>query len=181
MLTYLLYRQVSKACCYHLLLSLVLLMATVPSVGPQWRSGTFFILSTVAIGQFTDLFLYGLVIPILPFFLRDRLHLETQSTQSKIDLLLVAFSAASVLFAVPAGWLADYVSSRQGPYLMALLALIIATALFAIANSFWLLVVSRILQGLSSAVVNAAGMVMAIDAVGPEILGSTLGVVSDSS
>lgn len=34
--------------------------STIPA-GIKWRSNTFFIVSTVAVGLFTDMFLYGLV------------------------------------------------------------------------------------------------------------------------
>jgi hypothetical protein len=40
----------------------------------RWRSNTLFIIPTVGIGLFTDLFLYGIVVPILPFILTDRLQ-----------------------------------------------------------------------------------------------------------
>ena len=39
---------------------------SVEPAGLSWRSNTFFIVSTVAVGLFTDLFLYGLIVPILP-------------------------------------------------------------------------------------------------------------------
>lgn len=151
-----------------------------PVFGLQWRSSTFFILFTLAIGQFTDLFLYGLLIPTLPFLLQDWLHVPAHSTQHKIDLLLMPFSVASFLFPFPAGWQADWSSTRKAPYLMGLVALMAATAMFATAESYSLLVASRVFQGLSAAVVNAAGLGMMIDTVGPDRLGSAFGIVRSS-
>jgi MFS family permease len=152
-------------------------MAKSPAAGLQWRSHPIFILSTVAIGQFTDLFLYGLMIPVLPFLLRDRLDVPPNAIQGHVSLLLAAFSAGSLVFSVPAGWLADWTTNRQTPYLLGLVSLMAATIALTFAQSFLLLFVSRVLQGLSAAVVYATGLAMAIDTVGPNSLGRTLGTV----
>jgi MFS family permease len=146
-------------------------------LGLRWRSHAVFILSTVAIGQFTDLFLYGMMIPVLPFLLHDRLDLPRQAIQSNVSQLLAAFSAASLVFSVPAGWLADWTTSRQTPYLLGLLFLMAATISLTFAESFLVLFLSRVLQGLSAAVVYATGLAMVIDTVGPNSLGRTLGTV----
>ena len=63
---------------------------------------------------------------------------------------------------------------------MGLVALMAATAMFATAESYSLLVASRVFQGLSAAVVNAAGLGMMIDTVGPDRLGSAFGIVRSS-
>jgi MFS family permease len=146
-------------------------------LGLHWRSHTAFILSTVALGQFTDLFLYGLMVPVLPFLLHDRLDLPREAIQSNVSLLLAAFSCASLVFSVPAGWLADWTTSRQAPYLLGLLFLMAATITLTFAESFLALFISRVLQGLSAAVVYATGLAMVIDTMGPNSLGRTLGTV----
>ena len=51
----------------------------------NWRSNTLFIVATVAVGLFTDLFLYGLVVPLLPFVLRSRLEVPDAETLSPGD------------------------------------------------------------------------------------------------
>jgi len=50
------------------------LTSDAPPAGLQWRSHTLFITTTVGTGAFTDLFLYGLIVPVLPFLLKDRVH-----------------------------------------------------------------------------------------------------------
>jgi hypothetical protein len=61
-----------------------------PPVFLRFRASTGFIIFTVAIGLFTDLFLYGLVVPILPFMLRDRVDLPQDQVQSYVSALLAA-------------------------------------------------------------------------------------------
>lgn len=146
--------------------------------GHQWRSHPSFTLLTVAIGQFTDLFLYSIILPVLPFLLKDRLHLPPPQIQTHVSILLASFSFASLIFAIPAGWLADYLPSRRTPYLAGLVVLMVATVIFAISRNFWLLVMSRALQGLSAAIVNAMGLAMVVDTVGSEKLGMTMGTVN---
>lgn len=143
----------------------------------RWRSNTFFILATVAIGLFTDLFLYGLVVPVLPYMLRSRLGIPEKQIQSQVSDLLAAFAGAAVVSSVPAGWIADRTSSRQAPFLSGLAALFAATVMLALGRSMAVLYVSRVLQGISAAVVWTIGLAMVLDTVGPRNLGKVVGSV----
>jgi len=141
-------------------------------------AGRYFVhLSTVAIGQFSDCFLYVIAIPVLPYLLRDRLGFNEDKIQSYVSVLLAAFSGASLLFGVPAGLLVDLTTTRRLPYLLALIALTAATVMFAYAEHFVWLFVSRVLQGLSASVVYVAAMAMVVDTTGSNNLGKTLGTV----
>ena len=146
-------------------------------IGLRWRSSTFFIVSTVGIGLFTDLFLYGLVVPILPFILRDRVQLQPDQIQSHVSALLAAYAGASVLFSLPAGIIADKLPTRQLPFLTGLAALLLATLLLFLGQNVAVLVVARILQGISAAVVWTVGLALVLDTVGPDNLGKTIGSV----
>ncbi|KAI0148640.1 major facilitator superfamily domain-containing protein [Xylariaceae sp. FL1272] len=143
----------------------------------RWRSNTLFILATVAVGLFTDLFLYGLVVPVLPFMLRDRLSIPEDKIQSHVSGLLAAYAGASVVSSVPAGWMADRTSSRQGPFLCGLVALLVGTIILAVGQSIAALVIARILQGISAAVVWTVGLAMVLDTVGPQNLGKVIGSI----
>lgn len=145
--------------------------------GLEWRSSSFFILSTVTISVFTDLFLYGLVVPVLPFLLQDRVHLEPAQIQSHVSGLLATYAAASLIFSPPATLIADRGSSRQLPFLLGLMALLLATLLLLVGQTVAVLVVARVLQGISAAVVWTVGFVLVLDTVGPGNLGRTLGSV----
>ena len=148
-----------------------------PPIGLRWRSHTLFIVATVAIGLFTDLFLYGLIVPVLPFMVRDRINIPENKTQSYVSGLLAAYAGASVIFSVPAGWVADRTKARQLPFLAGLAALLGATILLPLGQSLAVLIVARILQGTSAAVVWTVGLAMVLDTVGPENLGKVVGSV----
>ncbi|KAK3678019.1 hypothetical protein LTR78_002114 [Recurvomyces mirabilis] len=150
---------------------------TIKPAGLRWRSNTIFIVATVAIGLFTDLFLYGLVVPILPFMLRDRVGLPAEQVQSNVSGLLAAYAGASVICSPLAGLLADRISTRQAPFLWGLTALLGATILLFFGNSVAVLAVARVLQGISAAFVWTIGLALALETVGPENLGKTIGSI----
>ncbi len=152
-----------------------------PPWGLRWRANTFFIVATVAVGLFTDLFLYGLIVPILPFMLRDRVDLPQEKVQSYVSGLLAAYAGASVLLSIPAGIIADKVKTRQAPFLCGLVALLGATLMLAFGQTIAVLVVARVLQGISAAFVWTVGLAMVLDTVGPGDLGKTIGTVCGRS
>ena len=152
-------------------------MAKSKPLGLRWRSSTLFIVSTVGIGLFTDLFLYGLVVPILPFILQHRINLPHNQIQVHVSALLAAYAGASVLFSLPAGIIADRLPTRQLPFLVGLVALLLATLLLFLGQNVPVLTVARILQGISAAVVWTIGLALVLDTVGPENLGKTIGSV----
>jgi MFS family permease len=150
---------------------------SVAPAGIRWRSNTFFIVSTVAVGLFTDLFLYGLVVPILPYMLQDRVGLPQDQIQSHVDGLLAAYAGASVIFSPIAGILADKTTTRQGPFLLGLTALLLATVLLFMGNNIPTLVVARLLQGCSAAFVWTIGLALCVETVGKDNLGKTIGSI----
>ncbi|KAL8687767.1 MAG: hypothetical protein Q9218_006154 [Villophora microphyllina] len=152
-------------------------MAKSKPKGLVWRSSTPFIVSTVGIGLFTDLFLYGLVVPLLPFMLEERIHLPQSQIQSHTSGLLAAYAGASVLCSPPAGIIADRVSTRQAPFLIGLVALLAATLMLFLGQAIAVLYIARILQGMSAAVVWTIGLALVMDTVGAENLGKTIGSI----
>ncbi len=145
--------------------------------GLKWRANSFFIVSTVAIALFTDLFLYGLVVPILPFVLLDRIHLPPDRIQSHVSTLLAVYAGATVFFSPVAGVITDRSSSRQRPFLVGLMAMLLSTIIFALGQSIAVLIIARVFQGISAAVVWTVGLALVLDTVGPENLGKTIGSV----
>ncbi|KAF2148916.1 MFS general substrate transporter [Myriangium duriaei CBS 260.36] len=150
---------------------------SVKPAGLEWRSNTFFIVATVGIGLFTDLFLYGLVVPILPYMLEDRVGLPKGQVQSHVSGLLAAYAGASVLCSPFAGFLADRTTTRQAPFLLGLTALLLATILLFVGSTVPVLVIARILQGISAAFVWTIGLALCLETVGPENLGKTIGSI----
>ncbi|OCK80138.1 MFS general substrate transporter, partial [Lepidopterella palustris CBS 459.81] len=147
-------------------------------VGLCWRSNTYFIVVTVGVGIFTDLFLYGLIVPILPFMLEERVHTPKSEIQSQVSALLAVFAAASMVASPVAGMLADKLSSsRQLPFLLGLVILLLATILLAVGQSVAALATARLLQGASSGIVWTVGLALLVETVGPENLGKTIGSI----
>ncbi|KAI1627771.1 major facilitator superfamily domain-containing protein [Exophiala viscosa] len=146
-------------------------------IGLRWRASTSFILTTVAVGLFTDLFLYGLIVPVLPFMLKERVNLPDEKIQSYVSGLLAAYAGASVIFSIPIGVIADRANARQLPFLCGLAALLGATIMLALGQSILVLVMARILQGISGAIVWTVGLAMVLDTVGPENLGKVIGSI----
>ncbi len=148
-----------------------------PPPGLRWRASTVFIVATVAVGIFTDLFLYGLIVPVLPFLLHDRISVPQDQVQSYASALLASNAGASVVFSLPAGWIADRTSSRRLPFLSGLAALLAATLMLSLGKSIAVLVMARIFQGMSGAVVWTVGLAMIMDTVGVENLGKVMGTI----
>ena len=147
-------------------------------VGLDWRSNKLFIVSAVAVALFTDLFLYGLIVPVLPFMLEDRIGLPRDRVQSHVSGLLAAYAGASVAVSPFAGVLTDRISTRQAPFLLVIAALFGATVLLMLGQTIPVLIIARTLQGISAAFVWTIGLALCVETVGPENLGKTIGSVS---
>ena len=87
------------------------------------RSSKTFILATICIAVFTDIFLYGIIVPVIPFALASRASVPQSSVQSYVSILLAVYGAALLVASPVAGWYADRSSSRRLPLLIGLLAL----------------------------------------------------------
>lgn len=148
-----------------------------PPPGLRWRSSTIFIISTVAMGMLTDICLYLLIVPVLPFLLQDRLKIPRSQLQGYSSGLLALFAGASLLFSPVAGVIADQMSTRQAPFLFGLFALLASTILLAVGQNIPVLAIARILQGMSGAVVWTIGLAICLETVGPSRLGTTIGSV----
>ncbi|CAK7227777.1 hypothetical protein SCUCBS95973_006656 [Sporothrix curviconia] len=76
------------------------------------------------------------------------------------------------------GWLADHARSRRGPLLLGYVSLACSTLLLHKGQTLALLVLGRILQGLSAAAVCSVGFAMLHDSVGGTGVGGALGWVA---
>jgi MFS family permease len=152
--------------------------APVPPLGLKWRSTTSFIIATIATGMFTDLFLYGLVVPVFPFMLRDRVGIPESRLQHVIDAMLSIYAIASTVSSPIVGFLTDrFSNTRQFPFLLGLTVLIMATVMLAVGRSIAVLAVARFLQGASSGIVWTVGLTMTLEAVGAKNLGKVIGTL----
>ena len=59
----------------------------------NFRSSKLFIVIVVNLAIFTDAFLYGLIVPVLPFAMGDRINTPEDEIQHWIGILLGAYGA----------------------------------------------------------------------------------------
>ncbi|KAK0638854.1 major facilitator superfamily domain-containing protein [Cercophora newfieldiana] len=141
-----------------------------------FRSSVLFIIFTVCLAIFTDIFLYGLIVPVIPFSLTEQAGVPEEEVQKWTAILLACYNAALCVGSPIAGFYADHTASRRGPLLLGLLALAGSTLLLCLGTTVALLVVGRLLQGLSAAVVWSVGLALLVDTVGKGV-GQSMGYV----
>lgn len=144
------------------------------------RSSVGFITLTVSLAVFTDIFLYGVLIPVIPFVLTSRVGLEATKVQRWTSVSLAVYGAAMFCASPVCGWATDRVRSRRTFLLTGLIALGAATSLLLVARSLTLIIVARALQGISAAVVWVAGPALLADSVDPGQIGYFMGFMGDS-
>ncbi|KAI4631703.1 uncharacterized protein J4E87_002409 [Alternaria ethzedia] len=139
------------------------------------RSSDAFIIGTVSLAVFTDMFLYGVIVPVIPFAIRSRSHIEEDQVQYWVSVLVAVYGAALLAFSPICGWLADRGSTRRFPLLLGLFVLLGATILLNLGKSIGALIVGRLLQGASAAVVWVVGLALLADTVPQERLATAAG------
>ncbi|KAF1988644.1 MFS general substrate transporter [Aulographum hederae CBS 113979] len=145
--------------------------------GLEFRSSDMFIVSTISIAVFTDMFLYSVIVPVMPFALSSRAQIHPNDVQYWVSILVAIYGAALVFFSPFCGWIADRTSSRRLPLLFGLVALGVATAVLNVGTSIGVLILGRVLQGLSAAIVWIVGLALLVDTVGPQRIGQATGWV----
>ena len=78
------------------------------------------------------------------------------------------------------GWISDKSPSRQTPFVLGLVALGASTLCFALGSTIPVLLIARLLQGLSSAIVFTIGSALLLDVVGNEGIGQATGYTTMS-
>ncbi|MBD2862261.1 MFS transporter [Paenibacillus oceani] len=114
----------------------------------------------------------GLVIPILPMFM-DELGI----TGSTVGLLVAAFSLTQLLFSPQAGRLADSFG-RKRMIVIGMFVFAVSEGLFGIASNPVLLFVSRMLGGVSAALIMPAVMAYAADVTTKEQRAAGMGYIN---
>lgn len=143
----------------------------------HFRSSSIFILATVCIAIFTDILVYGIIVPVIPFALTSRVGVSEDTVQTWNAILLASYTIALFVASPLVGIYADHTSSRRWPLLMGLLALAACTIFLCLGRSIAVLIVGRILQGISAAVVWTVGLALMVDTV-PNNVGQAMGYSS---
>lgn len=66
-------------------------------VRSNWRSSTTFVIVVVCVAVFTDIFLYGLIVPVMPFLLSQRVGVPDHEVQFWTSALLATYGASILL------------------------------------------------------------------------------------
>jgi MFS family permease len=82
-----------------------------------------------------DLFLYGFIVPILPYMLQERVKLGHDKAQAVTSNLLALYSLSQVVSSPIVGVIADRMPERKTPMLVALVFGLASTALMAVTTS----------------------------------------------
>ena len=122
------------------------------------------------IALFTDMLIYGILIPLLPL-----MPAVERAGSSATGLLFAAYAAMMIAVTPLAGRLVDRKGPR-GPLLAALLGLAAACLLFAVGGPYWLLLVSRLLQGAAAGLGWVASLALIAAAIPLERRGACLGL-----
>ncbi|KAL9584102.1 MAG: hypothetical protein Q9203_004800 [Teloschistes exilis] len=143
------------------------------------RASKKFTIFVVCVAVFADVFLQNLIVPVLPYALRERVGLSDDAdVQRWNSILIAAFGGAWTLGSFLFGFVGDLVSTRRTPFVLGLLLSLGATLFLALGSSLLLFLAARILEGLSTAVIATIGQALLHDTVGQENLGRAMGFSS---
>lgn len=115
---------------------------------------------------------------MFPFALEERTGISPDSVQRWVSILLAVYGAGLLVASPICGYMADHTSGRMLPFMIGLLALAGSTVLLCVGSSIAVLIVGRLLQGMSAAVVWVVGLALLADTVGRDEIGKAMGIVS---
>jgi len=121
-----------------------------------------------------DMVGFAIVLPLLPFY-----ALKLRATPSQIGLIIAAFSIAQLLSAPVWGRVSDRYGRRPA-LLIGLLASAVAYVVFGLADSLWLLFLSRLVQGAGGGTTGVAQAYVA-DTIEPSQRAKALGWLSSAT
>ncbi|KXS10242.1 MFS general substrate transporter [Gonapodya prolifera JEL478] len=137
-----------------------------------------YVLFVVTFGLFADVLSYSIVIPLTPFIF-TRLNIgnpsDAQENSALVGALLASYAAAQLVSCPIFGWVSDRITNRKWPMIWGLFAGMVAIIMFAAATNFTMLVIARILQGVSAAAVWTLGFALLGDVYPDEELGTAFG------
>ncbi|KAF9538948.1 hypothetical protein EC957_006008 [Mortierella hygrophila] len=120
---------------------------------------------------FTDMVVYGVVVPILPDIVKNRLG----GTPREVGLLFACYAigllASTPVFAI----LSDKYQNRRIPMMVGMLGLAVATVGFSLASNYWVLILARIGQGSAGGASWTIGLGLLADVYPPDNLGVVMG------
>lgn len=116
--------------------------------------------------------------PILNYILEERLHVDSSYTQPLTSAILAVHGLIAVVTSPIVGHFADKSPSRKTPLLLSLAGCLGGTVLVACATTLWVLILGRVLQGMSGSAVWIVALATIADTVGEEHMGKIMGLVN---
>ncbi|KAJ6569655.1 MFS general substrate transporter [Mycena capillaripes] len=144
-----------------------------PPVGLKWRCSSWFTTIVVGLSVATDLVVYSIIIPVLPFQLE---RLGYHSVSALTGWLLFAYSAGLVLFTIPIAMLTERYNIRRSPLIFGLVLLIGSQIMLMEAPNYTVMCVARVLQGMGSTMVWVVGLALLCDSTPEQYIGRQLGL-----
>ncbi|KAK0457110.1 MFS general substrate transporter [Desarmillaria tabescens] len=141
--------------------------------GWRWRSSYWFVTFVVWLGVATDLLVYSMVIPVVPFQLED---LGYKDVASLTGWLLFAYSGGLAIATIPVAVWSEKYDARKVPLVAGVFILIGSQIMFMEAPAYWLMCLARALQGIGSTMVWVVGLALLCDEAPPELVGRQLGI-----
>ncbi|PVH81343.1 MFS general substrate transporter [Cadophora sp. DSE1049] len=121
--------------------------------------------------------LYGFIVPILPYMLENRLHLDPSRSQSYTSKLLTMNGLLQLFSAPITAHVSDKFGKKRVQLLVAILVGIMGTIFVATSTAVWALYLGRALQAIAASSAWIVGFATLTDATGPESQGTAMGVV----
>jgi multidrug resistance protein len=144
-------------------------MVSVAPANPQ--GGQFRALSVLIAVNFIDMLGFAMVLPLLPFY-----ALELDATPETIGWMIASFSIAQLIASPIWGRVSDRYGRRPA-LMIGLFASAVAFLVFGLADTLWLLFLSRIVQGAGGGTTGVAQAYVS-DTVGPAHRAKALGWLS---
>lgn len=121
------------------------------------------IMSTISLAIFTDMFVYSVVVPVVPYSFVSRMGVSEDVVQGKVSAALAVYSAGLIAGSFIFGYVSDKLKRRQTLMIIALLVIIGSTLILMLAKVMWLYFVGRLIQGLSASMVWTVGLAIIAD------------------
>ncbi|OCF34316.1 hypothetical protein I316_03830 [Kwoniella heveanensis BCC8398] len=140
--------------------------------GAKWRSSSWFITSVVTLGVMTDILTYTIVVPVLPYRLQA---LGYTNISALTSWLLFAYSIGIFICTLPVAYFFHKYPYRRSPLVAAIIVLEVALVLFTAINTYWVMVLSRFIQGAASTIVWSVGFALICENVPEKNVGRQIG------
>lgn len=121
----------------------------------------------------TDIAGYSLIVPVIPFRLRE-MGFEG-NIGSQVGWLVSAYAVGLVVSSPFIAVLGEVIGSRRTPLLVSLLFMAGAIILFMETESYTAMIISRVAQGVSGTGIWTLGLALITDSVDEARLGTVLG------